>query len=293
MSTPEDSPSGPANTEPETSAKTIQPTIDPNDPPWGVLEALATWMASVFLLFVVPLLCALPYLVSQSRGTTGLSQDALMRDKTYILIIVAGFLPAHVLTLILAWAVASRFGKVSVSKSLGFSWPANFGIWKSTGLAILLLGLTIAILYKFGGPDTELERILRSSRAAALMLAFLATVTAPLMEEVVYRGILYSALQRLAGPLISVLLVTSIFSGLHVFQYWPNVGAITAIALLSLALTVVRARTGRLLPCYVIHLVFNGVQSIIIVVDPYLRSLFQKPQPETVTGIINSLFNIL
>lgn len=216
-----------------------------------------------------------------------------MRDKTYILIIVAGFLPAHVLTLILAWAVASRLGKVSVSKSLGFSWPPNFGIWKSTGLAILLLGITIAVLYKFGGPDTELERILRSSRGAALMLAFLATVTAPLMEEVVYRGILYSALHRLAGPLISVLLVTSIFSGLHVFQYWPNVGAITAITLLSLALTIVRARTGRLLPCYVIHLVFNGVQSVIIVADPYLRSLFQKPQPETVPGIINSLSNIL
>jgi len=29
----------------------------------------------------------------------------------------------------------------------------------------------------------------------------------------------------------------------------------------------VRARTGRLLPCFVIHLVFNGVQSVIIVFE--------------------------
>jgi hypothetical protein len=83
------------------------------------------------------------------------------------------------------------------------------------------------------------------------------------------------------------------FAGLHVIQYWPNAGAITAISLLSLALTVVRARTGRLLPCYVIHLVFNGIQSIIIVAEPYLRSVYEGWRPEVTKGIVDSLFTIL
>jgi len=136
------------------------------------------------------------------------------------------------------------------------------------------------LLYSFGGADTELDRILRSSRAAALLMALLATVTAPVMEEVVYRGLLYSALQRLTGAIGAVALVTLIFAGLHVWQYWPNFAAISAILLLSLVLTVVRARTGRLLPCYMIHLVFNGVQSVIIVAEPYLRSVIETLSPK-------------
>jgi len=151
----------------------------------------------------------------------------------------------------------------------------------------------MGLLYSLGDADTQLDRILRSSRAAALLMAFMATVSAPLMEEVVYRGLLYSALQRWTGAIGAVALVTLIFAGLHVWQYWPNFGAISAILLLSLALTVVRARTGRLLPCYMIHLVFNGIQSVIIVADPYIRRVIETPQPEAAPAIIHFLTRFL
>ncbi len=32
-----------------------------------------------------------------------------------------------------------------------------------------------------------------------------------------------------------------------------------------------RAYSGRLLPCYVMHLVFNGLQSIVILFEPYVQ----------------------
>ena len=78
------------------------------------------------------------------------------------------------------------------------------------------------------------------------------------------------------------------FAGLHVYQYRQNLGAILSISLLSFVLTFIRARTGRLLPCFVIHLVFNGVQSFIIVLEPYLRRLIEhwRPQPTTGTLIV-------
>lgn len=223
----------------------------------------------------------------------GPTKEMLLGDKTFILIIVLGFIPAHALTLILAWAVASRLGKIPTFKILGFSWPRNFGILKSFGLAILLFIGAMVIIYKFGGQDTDLERILRSSRAAAIVVALVAVASAPLVEEVIYRGLLYSALQRVTGPVLAVVVVTSMFAGLHVLQYWPNAGAITAISLLSLALTIVRAGTGRLLPCYIIHLVFNGIQSIIIIVEPYLRSLYEGWRPDTTVGIVHFVFATL
>ena len=296
MNTPEESavqtpPEGDPTTTIENDPSAIA-GVNPDNPPWGLLAAILTAIASVFLLIVVQGIATLIYIVTQF-GAAPLTQEILLNDKTYILIAIASILPAHLITLVIAWAIASRVGKVSPFKTLGFSWPENFGLWKSLGLTVALLGLTVVLLYFLGGADTQLDRILRSSRAATLLMAFMATVTAPMMEEVVYRGLLYSALQRVTGAIGAVALVTLTFAGLHVWQYWPNFGAISAILLLSFALTVVRARTGRLLPCYMIHLVFNGVQSIIIVAHPYIRTIIETPKPEAAPTIIYLLLRIL
>lgn len=296
MSTPEDSGQpGPANQVLVESSEPLsvgKPAIDPDNPPWGLPLASLTWVASVVLIIIIPQLCALPYVAVHYRGTIAPTKEALLSDKTFVLILVIGLFVAHLVTLALAWAVVTRFRKFPFRKTLGLSWPANFGPWKSTGLAVLLFVIAMLIVWKFGGQQTDLERILRSSRAAALVIAFLAATTAPLVEEVVYRGLLYSALQRLAGPITGVFVVTLLFAGLHVFQYWPDFGAIASISFLSLVLTGIRARTGRLLPCYVIHLVFNGIQSIIIVIDPYLRALYPSPSPDPIPGALHSLFNL-
>jgi membrane protease YdiL (CAAX protease family) len=272
--------------------QTVKPTLDPNNPPWGFLSASLTWIASVLLLFIVPQLCALPYIASHYRGP-GPTRDTLLADKTLILILLIGILPAHVITLIIAGAVASRLGKISPTKILGLNWKNHAEVWISAALATLLFGIAVVVLWKFGGQDTDLERILRSSRGAALTMAFMATVTAPLVEEVIYRGLLYSALHRLAGPILGVIIVTGMFAGLHVLQYWPNFGAISAISMLSLVLTIVRARTGRLLPCYIIHLVFNGIQSVLIVVQPYVPYLSPAEPHQTVTGIFHAIIKTL
>jgi uncharacterized protein len=281
---------------PSTTTDTSAPTsadLNPDNPPWGVVQAFLTWAASVVLLWLVPQLCALPYIATHYRGIPGPTREMLLADKTFIVILVAGFLPAHVLTLLLTWAVTSRLGKFRPWRTLGFSWPRDFGPWKSVGLAILLFLIAMLVIYTFGQQETELERILRSSRAAAVLTAIVATATAPLVEEMIYRGILYSALQRVTGAVLAVAIVTLLFAGLHVLQYWPNFGAISAITLLSLVLTVIRARTCRLLPCYMIHLVFNGIQSVIIVADPYIRSVIETPQPEAAPAIIHFLTRFL
>src|SRR5437868_8938525 len=51
--------------------------------------------------------------------TTLFRSEMLLNDKTFILILVAGFIPAHILTLGLTWAIVTRLGKTSFSKVLG------------------------------------------------------------------------------------------------------------------------------------------------------------------------------
>ena len=204
-----------------------------------------------------------------------------------------GWLPAHLLTLALVWAIATRLGKRSIKDVFGWSWSPNFGLWRSSALAITLFLVTLLLIGFFGGQRTDLDRILESSRAAAVTLAIIAVATAPLVEEMIYRGLLYSAFQRLIGQWAAVAVVASMFAGLHVVQYWPNIGAISSITLLSVVLTLIRARTGRLLPCFVVHLVFNGIQSIIIVLEPYLRTLFESWRHEPVNGALTHLSRFL
>jgi len=94
----------------------------------------------------------------------------------------------------------------------------------------------------------------------------MAIFTAPFVEEVVYRGVLYSALRKHLGQVPTVLVVTIIFGGVHIFQNFGAWVSISGLMLLSLALTTVRAKTKSILPCFFIHTVNNTVASILILI---------------------------
>lgn len=260
-------------TPPEPPGPTALVEIDPNNPHWGVLEAAFVWFASAMLLVVLPTLAIIPYALYQYSGV---GYDVFMRslaaDKTVILISILAVIPVHLLTLALVWAVVTQYGKRPFWRALGWDWSPRFGFWSSAVLAFALLVLGTVIIKQIGGEATDLDYIISSSTAARITTALLATVTAPLIEELIYRGIIYSALQRALGMFWAVLIVSALFAFVHVFQYKNNLGVVAAISLLSLTLTLVRALTGRLLPCFIIHLVFNGLQSLYIIFEPYMQA---------------------
>jgi membrane protease YdiL (CAAX protease family) len=142
-----------------------------------------------------------------------------------------------------------------------------------------------------GDKPTQLEQIINSSLLARYMISFLAVGTAPFVEEFVYRGVLYAPLQRLAGVPGAVVIVLALFTLIHVPQYWPNFGVIAAVALLSIVLTLVRAYSGRLLPCIVIHLIFNGIQAVILIIEPHVQPLI--PSAERGAPAVSFLLSLI
>lgn len=290
MNTPEESaPEEPAKPFSESPPEALPEGTTPSRKLWDLFIAIITWLLSVALL-LLPQILALPYLLYHYQSKP-LTRESLLADKTLVVLLVAGILPAHLITLAVTWAVATRFGKIPAKAALQWHWATPISILKSMGLAVLLFGLAWAVTIIFGGQETDIERILKSSRTAALIVAFLAVVTAPLVEEIVYRGILYPAWQRLTGSTAAVIIVTLSFALPHIPQYWPNMAVIGSITTLSLILTIVRARTGNLLHCYLIHLVFNGVQAILIVLETLVRS-FKTPTPDVAPTFIQSLLKI-
>lgn len=257
---------------------------DPDNPPWGLGGALLVWLASILLIVLMPVVFLLPYAWAKGFHSgmpdyaEALTQFALT-DKTAVILQVVSLFPSHLITLILVWAVVTRFGKKSFWVAIGWGWPQKFPWWLSVmfGVVLFVVGGLIAWLFGAEKP-TQLEQIVNSSITARYLISFLAVCTAPFVEEFVYRGVLYAPLQRLTGVPGAVVIVLALFTIIHVPQYWPNSGVIAAVALLSIALTIVRAYSGRLLPCIVIHLVFNGIQAIILIIEPHIKPLIPSAE---------------
>ncbi len=249
----------------------------PNDPPWNTAVAFGMWFLSILLIFIVPIFFIGPYFIISGRELT----PDVQNDPTVIFLSVLAVIPAHLLTLAAAWPLVTHFRKYKISETLGLSW----GGYKWWHFGAMLGGIFAAVMivsHYLPEQDNDLTRILESSRAVVYLVAFLATLTAPVVEEVIYRGILYSALQRSIGSIATIAIVTAMFAGVHFFQYWGSPGTLILITLLSLTLTLVRYSSRNLLPCIVMHMLFNGAQSIFLIVGPYL----DKPEVKEQTAAI-------
>jgi membrane protease YdiL (CAAX protease family) len=277
--------------------------VDPNNPRWGVVGALLIWFVHFVLQALIPILFLIPLILRRGLNPNApdfgkLVLDLAVADKTAIFLQILSILPTHLLTLALLWVFVTRFGKRPFLASFGWKWSPTFGFWEGMalaglGVALFIIGGTLAKLLGADKP-TQLEQIVNSSTAARYTIAALAVFTAPFVEEFVYRGVVYSALQRVIGVNGAVIFVLGLFTLIHVPQYWPNIGVISAVALLSLVLTIVRAYSGRLLPCVVIHMSFNAVQAAILIIEPYVqRVLPTTPPPVPTTSVLLPLIRLI
>ncbi len=264
--------------------------MNPDNPPWGVSQAVLLWLISIAALFFVPVLAVIPYILYKVLVQG--SAQGLGTDPNLIFISILGVLPTHALTFLAVWFVVTGRGRRPFWQALGWHWPGTFGPWKTIGLAVLLLAVGGLMTWFLGGSETQLDQIINSSLKARFATAFLAAVTGPLVEELIYRGVLYSAFQRALGMTGAVVVVSTLFAGVHVLQYYNNLGVIAVITLLSVSLTLVRARTGSLLPSYVMHLVFNGIQAIILVAQPFVGKPATQNTPP-IGFLIHSLARLL
>jgi membrane protease YdiL (CAAX protease family) len=262
---------------------------DPDDPPWGIITA-----ALMLALFYY-----MPWLLSEiARGYFRLT--GTKPSPTF----VAGFslsylLISHVILLTVSWVVITRAGRRPFFDTLGWRWPNKFELKKHksndtysarrvTILACFALaGLSKYPIIFFPGPETDFEKGFFNSTAKTVVMTFVAVTTAPLVEELIFRGIIYPALRRLLrrhktgrldigaillrkftregvslAAVLAVVVVTGLFTLVHVKQYSssgsPNWGMIVSVALGGLFFTLLRAYTKSLLPSYVMHLIFNA-----------------------------------
>lgn len=248
------------------------------------LVAFGLWLASVFLIMLVPAFFLIPYIVSLGTplGDAEALTELARSDPTAIILQLLAVIPAHLITLALAWALITQWRRYSFRGTVG--WQTGGFRWWHYFLTVAGFFAIVAVTSNFfPEQENDLTRMLRSSRTAVYVTAFMATFTAPIVEEVVYRGVVYTAFQRAAGVPLAFIFTTLLFALVHVPQYYPSVSTILLLTLLSVILTAVRVWTGNLLPCVVLHTLFNGIQSLLLVLEPLLKD---AEMPEKTVSLI-------
>ena len=90
-------------------------------------------------------------------------------------------------------------------------------------------------------------------RAGVVALtALLACVVGPVVEEVLFRGVLFSAVRTQTSRLVAMLISGGLFSALH-----TNLIGFLPILVLGCLLADLYERTGSLLSCISVHIVHN------------------------------------
>jgi membrane protease YdiL (CAAX protease family) len=90
-------------------------------------------------------------------------------------------------------------------------------------------------------------------------LFFIVIIVAPVFEEIVFRGVLLPVLVRCAGFWPGIILISLIFGGLHL-----HLPSFLPLFLLSLVFCLAYARTKSLWVPIGMHMAFNGVTVILL-----------------------------
>jgi membrane protease YdiL (CAAX protease family) len=246
---------------------------------WGPGLGLLTWFMSVAFLFMTQLIALVIYLVK-----TGAMPVAGQIDWLLAMLSIGSAFPAHALTLLFCWLVVTGAGKQPFWQSLGWGWHPQFKWVHATALAVLMMGLAILCSKLLPHQITDLEKLLKLGQDVRILTALMAVLSAPLVEEVVYRGVLYPSIERKWGRMAGVVVTTFLFALVHVPQYWGSWAAITTIVLLSLVLTLVRAWTGSILPGIATHFVYNSIQAVALLLG--LDDSLQEQVTETALAVL-------
>jgi len=167
------------------------------------------------------------------------------------------------------WSVlTSRWrGLGTLRDDFGFwwSWRRDLPIGVAGGVVALFVGFAVAITQERLGVTavsngTFLTTAWQENRVAFAALTFGAVVGAPLAEELFFRGLAFTAIDRRLGSRWAVVLSTALFGLLHfqVAEGWSAVFLVLHITTFGFVLGLLRRFTGRCGAGVVAHMTING-----------------------------------
>ncbi len=176
---------------------------------------------------------------------------------------------------LLLWAVFKECG------SSGFS---RIGLVKesmSIGKIVLLIVLTYIIVSVLGYAYDELlqtdgqpdiEKLILTAKENgfsldSIFLIFSITVFGPLIEEIIFRGYLQSALMKKTGPFLAIFLSSLVFGAVHF-----DLDSLPVLTMMGFAFGYIYYKTGSIIPSMILHMLNNSLSVGMLILAPELYS---------------------
>jgi uncharacterized protein len=236
-----------------TSTTPGAPVIQPARIAWGLPDALLCWIAG----YLGAILASFPLYASQ--GGTDIDTK----------LVFGVILPAQQLTVVIAVVYVTR---LKGQKSLA----ADFGlVVRLRDAKALVVGATLEIVLTLAllpilqlDPDAQNQQLLsdlRDHRDAFTIGLFVmgAVVLAPIVEELLFRGVLLRALLRKMAPATAIFVSAVIFALVHYVGDPNTLPFLPALTALGAVLAVVALRSGNLSTSIFIHAGFNLTTTIL------------------------------
>jgi membrane protease YdiL (CAAX protease family) len=168
--------------------------------------------------------------------------------------------------------------RVSWREFIGFHSPgAGRAMWLGIGMGLLVVPVLLGVnwtssyllrLMSDQPPDEQGVVIMVKAANPYLRtgLGLSALVWAPLVEESIFRGVLYPAIKQYGHRLIALLFTCLLFAGIH-----TNLMTFIPLAIFAILLALLYDRTKVLMACILAHSTFNAVNFAMLVNDNRLE----------------------
>jgi uncharacterized protein len=116
--------------------------------------------------------------------------------------------------------------------------------------------------------NTPIEQVFKFKETAILFIA-MAVLVAPLAEETLFRGYLYPMFARWFGVIPSIIVTGTLFGLMHGPQLGDAKSLILIMSLVGIIFTAARARTGSVFASYLMHLGYNSLIGISLLLSTH------------------------
>lgn len=120
-------------------------------------------------------------------------------------------------------------------------------------------------------PDLPFNSVFSEARIIGNIVIILAVIlVAPVVEEIIFRGFLYPALNKYMGAYPAVWIVTVLFAMAHYPQAKDNPVFMVTLLALGYMITFARAKTGSTFLAIIMHTIYNFIVVMVGFIDHFI-----------------------
>lgn len=206
----------------------------------------------------------------------------------------AMFLGQSAASFLLIWMFSRRAASGSLQADVGLSLDLSdwWGLFAGMGLQIVVALVTfplVQFMFPDGAPEQGVAEIAQGAATSIeIILTFLSVaVLAPIVEEIIFRGMFLSWLNRFMGKWPAIIVSAAVFAGMHLMD-WNARAAVPGLFIIGVVLGWAAIKRGDLSLAIPLHAGLNLLGAVLLVWGPEILewSERQLEELEPVSGVI-------